>query len=643
MIQLLRRLIDSKLGVAFALAFLVLIALAFAAGDMASLNGSSSSSGDNVATVGSSKVSALRISQATTNAFEGLKKDDPSLTMKAFVLGGGFERVVEQVLGRFAVTEFGEKYGIIASDRLIDSEINKMPFKSPDGSFSDSAFRQFLQQQGVSEKALRDDIAQGLIARQLVTPAAAGSSVPQELLLRYASLLNEQRSGAIGLLPSAVFAPKTPPTDAEMQAFYAKNRDRFIRPERRVIRFTSFGDEELKGVPAATDAEIAERYNANKSEYIALETRQITQLIAPTETAANAIIAEVRAGKKLEQVAAAKGLGTAALEAVSKEALTKQASAAVAEASFAAAKGTIAPAARSALGWHVMLIASINKRPERPLAQVKAEIAAQIAAEKRRIALNDLSTRYEQEFDEGGNLADAAKELGLTLQSTAAMTADGQVYGQPGATTPPVLARILQTAFAMEKENAPQIAEVETGKTFVIFDVTSIIPSAAAPLAEIRNDVMIQLSLEKGSAAAKAAADKVVALARKGTDLGAAFATLGVPLPPVDRVDMPRAQLAGYKPSVPAPLMLLFSMAKGTVKLQAAPNNRGWYITTVKDIVPGKVEPKDPGLAMAKAELSKIAGQEFAEQLSRAINAEIGIKRNDSVITALRTQLSGGN
>ena len=74
----------------------------------------------------------------------------------------------------------------------------------------------------------------------------------------------------------------------------------------------------------------------------------------------------------------------------------------------------------------------------------------------------------------------AAKELGLTLQQTAEITADGQVYGKPGAAVPPTLTKLVQTAFAMEKENQPQLAEVEAGKTFVIFDVTAITASAPA-------------------------------------------------------------------------------------------------------------------------------------------------------------------
>ncbi len=645
MIQFLRKMMGSKLGVALALAFLVVIALAFAAGDVSNVQGGgTSAAGDRVATVGKERIFASQLSQSTSIALENLKKQDPRVTMKAFMAEGGLDRVLDQLLDRIALAGFGRKHGVVASDRLIDSEIAKIPsFKGPDGSFSDAAFRQMLQQQGLSEKALRDDLAQGLIARQLMTPAEFGSVISRGMTMRYAALLRESRTGSIALLPSELFAPKTAPSDADLQAFYTKNRDRFIRPERRVLRYATFGEAALKAVPAPTEAEVAARFNANKAQFAAQETRRITQLIVPTEAAAKAIVAEVTGGKRLEAAASAKGLAAASLGTVTKQALTGQASAAVADAAYAATSGAIAAPARSSLGWHVMRVDSIERRAERTLDQMRGQLTAALAIEKRRSALNDMSARMEEEFEGGANLADAAKELGLTLQQTPALTADGKVYGQPGQSAPPQLTRLVQTAFAMEREGQPQLAEIEAGKTFVIFDVSAITASAPAPLAEIKQDVATMVELERGSVAAKAAADKVLASAKRGTDLAAALTALGTPLPPVQRIAMGREQLNAAQQQVPPPLMLLFSMAQGTTKLLPVPGNRGWFVVSLKSITPGTLAANDPVITAAQTELGQLAGREYSEQLSRAIRAELGVKREDTAIKALRTQLSGGN
>lgn len=649
MLQFFRGFMKSKFGITITLGFLGLIALAFASADV---SGSKSfggiGGGDRVANVGKARIDASQLSQAATSALENMKQQNPRLSMKAFLAEGGLDKVLDELIDRTALGEFGRKHGIVAGSRLVDSEIaNMAAFKGPDGKFSEAVFRQALQQQGVSEQLVRQDIEQGLVARQLLVPSAFGAVVPRELATRYSALLREHRSGAIAILPSAAFAPKAPPSEAELSAFYAKSKNRFIRPERRVIRYASFGEAALKTVPAAADAEIAARYNATKANYAASETRKLTQLIAPTEAAAKAIIAEAAKGKSLDVVAREKGLSTASLKDVTKTALTNQASSAVAEAAFSAAQGSIAAPARSGLGWHVLKVDGITRIPERSLAEASKEISEAIVTEKRRAAVNDLSAKLEDEFESGGNLAEAAKTLGLTIETTPPLTADGQVYGKQGETAPPVLAKVLQTAFSMEQENEPQLAEVEAGKTFVIFDVSEITPSAPAPLNDIKTDVATAYMLEKGSAAAKAEADKILAQTKKGGDLNAAMSgiasAIGRPLPPVDKIDMNREQLAQRGQQVPPPLALLFSMAEGTTKLLRAPGNRGWYIVTLKDIVPGQVQPNDPILAAAQKELGQITGREYADQLRKAIRAEIGATRNPAAIAGVRSRLDGGS
>ncbi|MFA7585849.1 MAG: peptidyl-prolyl cis-trans isomerase [Novosphingobium sp.] len=645
MLQIFRKSLKSKLGAVVALAFLVLIALAFASADITgSGNFGGVAGGDRVASVGKQRVDTSELSQAATNALENIRQDDPKISMKAFLAQGGLESVLEQLIDRSAIGAFGEKYGLLASARLVDSEIAQMDaFKGPDGKFNDAAFRQTLQQRGISEALVRDDLEQGLVARQILVPAAFGAIVPQELATRYATLLLESRNGAVAVLPAAAFAPKTPPTDAEVQAFYAKNTQRFIRPERRTIRYAIFGDDVLKNLPAPTEAEIAARYAANKSAYAASENRRITQLIVPTEAAAKAIAAEVAGGASLEKAAANKGLATAALNPIGKEALAAQTSRAVADAAFAAGRGTIAAPARSGLGWHVLRIDAVEQRAERTMDQVRNELVPQILAEKRRSAINELSSKIEEEFDQGGTLGDTAKELGLTVAATEQLTADGQVYAKPGEAAPAMLGKVMSTAFAMEKEGEPQLAEIEAGKTFIIFDVTDIQPSAPAPLAEIRNDVVAALMIEKGAAAAREAADKVLAQTRKGTDLSTALASLGVALPPVERVTMSRQQLAAMQNNVPAPIGLMFSMAKGTTKLLPAPGGQGWFVVSLKDIIPGKVDAANPLVASARRELGLVAGREYAEALRRAIRAEVGVERNPAAIRAVRNQLDGTN
>ena len=104
---------------------------------------------------------------------------------------------------------------------------------------------------------------------------------------------------------------------------------------------------------------------------------------------------------------------------------------------------------------------------------------------------------------------------------------------------------------------------------------------------------------------------------------------------------MNREQLAAAGQRPAPPLLLLFSMAKGTTKILPAPGNRGWFVVSLKDIVTPPVAANDPFIADAQRELGQLAGNEYADSLGRAIRAEVKVERNDKAIKALRTQLGG--
>jgi len=644
MLNFFRSFLKSKLGAVIGLLVLGVIAIAFASGDIAGFNSSSGvSAGTPVVTVGGESVNADTLDQGAKRALERVRQQSPNVTMKVLLEQGGLEQVLGELIDRTALFAFGTKNGVTISDRLVDSELAQIPaFQGVDGKFDQTVFRQALAQQRISEPALRDDIRESLVARELVTPAQIGSTMSQFAAKRYASLLDETRTGTVIALPSLLFAPEKQPTDADLAAFYKGHSAQFIRPERRTIRYAVVSEDQLKAAAPPTDAEIAARFTANKAAYAAKDNRRITQLIVPTEAAAKAVVAEVENGKGLEAAAQEKGLSAARLEFFSREELSTQFSPAVAQAVFAAPLGKLAAPQKSVLGWHVIRVDEEQKTPARTLAEVKSELSTQVAADKRRKAFSDTLAAIEEQFSDGSNLNEVAKSVGGQVQTTQPVTADGGLYMKPGQTLPEQLRPVLTTAFSMDQEQ-PQVAEVERGKSFVIYDVTAIAPSAPAPLAQIKDDVKLAWAVDIGSKAAKAAALKMQADIRKGKTAEQVMAASGKKLPPPQQVAMSRATLAAALRSgrqVPPPVSLMFHMAKTTVKVQSAEGERGWFVVQLKDIVPGKVESEDM-VKNTQNELGQQLGQAYADALGHAVRKAVGVKRNDAAIKAVRDQLAG--
>jgi peptidyl-prolyl cis-trans isomerase D len=641
MLHFFRRFFKSKLGLGITLGFVVLIAFAFASMDITSTNPTFGGvAGDsNVAVVGDTSISAAEFQSAMQNELDRRKQTEPTLTMQALIARGAADDVIEQLMQRAALSEWAREHGLRAGKRLVDSELVKIPaFFGADGQFSRDSFEAVLRREGLSEAAIRADIARGLLAQQTLLPASYGTVVPQKLARQYAVLLRERRKGAIATIPSAAFAPTAAPTQAQLTAFHSANGARYIRPERRVLQYATFGEEALGEIPAPTEAQIAARYSQNRAQYAASESRTFTQVIVPTEAAAQAIVAEISGGASLAAAARSKGLASTQVGPATKTQFAGQASQAVADAAFSAAEGAVAVPRRGSLGWYVLRVDKIDRRAERSLAQVRGEISAALAQEQRRAAFIDMATRIEEEFDNGSSLGDVASELGIELRSTRPLTADGRVYGTADA-APADLAPVLKTAFEMD-EGEPQIAEVVPGQTFLVFGVRDITPSAVAPLAEIREDVTADWRRSEGAKAAKAAGDRVLQRVQKGQTLAAAIAAERVSLPAPDAVDMGREELAQLGRAPPA-LALFFSMAEGTAKKLEGPADAGWFVARLDDIEVPTIAANDPLIARTQAQLAQLYGDEYAEQLIRAAMAEVGAEKNQAAIDAVLRQLRG--
>lgn len=641
--QFFRNFFKTKVGLAITMAFLVLIAIAFASSDVANTGTFGGiAGGDRVAVVGDERINTADLTSAVNTALDQARRENPTLTMEQFIAQGGLDQVTRQLVSRTAISGYAQDLGLRAGDNLVNSEIRNIPaFRGPSGAFDTNLYQTLLRQQGLTDAQVRDDLRAGLLAQQLVRPASFGASVPQSLARRYAALFKERRQGGIAFLPSAAFAPSAPPTDAQLRDYYASNRADYIRPERRAIRYAVLDSEAITDRIEPTAAAIQNYYQENASEYAASEERSFEQVIAPSEEVANRIRQQAAGGASLGAAAREAGLRAVELRPIERDALRSQASEQVAQAYFTTARGALTPPARSSLGWHVARVTDVEAQQGRSLEQVRDEIATLLRDRNRQQALSDLSAEVEDQLATGSSLAETARALGLSIETTGPLTADGQVYGT-GETAPALVQPAIATAFQMS-ESDPQVAEVERGETFLLFEVARITEAATAPLAEIREQVAADWRQARGQAAAREAAEAILARVREGAELGPTARDVSSQVE-VQQVDLTREQLAQQaNRRIPPPLALMFSMAEGTAKRLEAGQDAGWYVVSLQDIEAGDVTDDDSLIAQANRALGPLYGDEYVEQLVAAAQTAQGVERNDAAIAAVRRQLLGNN
>ena len=641
MISFIRSLINSKLGAIIALVFIGLIAVAFALGDVTGSGNFGGLSGGNVARVGKQNITLGELNDALDNRLKAERQNNPTLDMANFVEGGGLDSTLEQLINRYAVAVFGSKYGVAVSKRLVDSEIRKIPgAMGLDGKFSQQAFQAFAQQIGVSEKMIRDDIAHNLFAQQILPTAASGPMAPDGLVLPYASLMLEQRSGQVASLPSSAFVPAAPPSEAVLAKYYKDNAAKFTIPEKRAVSYAIFDKSIIAGRAKPSEADVAAYYKANATKYAASQTRNISQVIVPTEAAAKSVVAQVSGGKSLADVANGLGLSVTTMNGVAKANLAGSASQAVADAVFAASQGSIARPARGKLGWAVVRVDAINQVAAKSLTAARGEIETELLKTRSEEMLTEMTAEIEDAFAGGSTISDIAKQNGLKVETSPKLLANGQNTANPSYKPIPEFQVILPAAFQLETDGEAQLVELVPGEKFAMVAVADFEEAAPPPLAAVRPIVQQQWALAEGAKGARAAADRIRKAVDAGQTLQAALTAANVQGAQIESINGTRADLSKEGQQISPPLSLMFAMKKGTAKMLQGGGNRGWYVVYLTDDIKGDASGNPDMLKARKLELSGMLQQEYAAQLIAAAAKDVGVEKNEDGIKELRARLT---
>jgi peptidyl-prolyl cis-trans isomerase D len=650
MLSFFRRFLGSKVGAYIALGFLAIIGIAFAMGDITGhtqgggITTLFGGAGGNAAKVGSSTLSAADLQSRSQRVFEQQRRAEPTTQIASFLAQGGVDQVYDQLVAGLAINAFGQNEGMSVSKRMVDGQIAGISaFQDASGNFSQDIFRRALAGQNVSEKLLRDDISQEMMGKQVVGPATLGVRLPDSIVLPYASLLLEARAGRIAAIPAEAFAPTAAPTDAQLGAFYKSNAVRYTIPERRTLRYAVIDLSRFSAAAQPSDAEVAAYFTQNKTAYAATETRSFDQLILPTEAAAKAIAADVKSGKTLAVAAQAAGLSVSTLLGQTQAQLAAVSSAQTATQGFAAAQGDLIGPARAALGWSLLRVTAIDRKPAQTLDQVRAKIVETLRGQKEQALLSDFTGKIEDQVGNGATFDEVAKDNGLAIETTPLLVSTGQDVEDQAYKAGPDIMPLLKPGFDMAADDDAQIVPITQDKRYALLKVGNIAAAAPPPLAKVRDLVVAQYKLAQGAIKAKAVAEQIRAKVAKGGKLEEAMAAAGVPLPPVQKAAGRRADLMRGDKAPPPPLALMFNMAKGTIKALPIGQDRGYFLVQLDEVQQGDAAKQPELVEQVRSQLAGVIGNEYAAQFEKAIEKDLKAVRNMAVVTSVKQDLRRAN
>ena len=626
------------------MAFVAVIAIAFASSDITSGAFGGISGSQTIAVVGEENVTTSEFRREINGAYSTVRQSNPNLSLPAFLTEDTVDQIFNRLANGYVISEYAKLNGIGAGKRIIDSEIANSPaFTNVAGEFDEESFRAQLQAQGFAEKDFRGLVARSLYAEQLLTPVTYGLDVPSGLVETYAQITLQSRRGRIAAVPSTLFIDDKDVSDKALQDFYAEKAADFTIPEQRSIQYAVFNRNQIVDQVKVTEIDLKAAYETRREEFQAKETRTVKQVILPTEDGAKVLVATIDGGKSIDSAAIDIGLAASDIGPVTKGEYSSLASNAVADAVFATQQGKFASLAQSSLGWHVVQVTAVTKVAARTLDDVRSELQAGVREEKTRQALSDFTVSLEERLEDGISLATIAKDEKLELKKTPLITAGGLAPKDREFQAEPALRLVLQEAFQLEEGSNGRLKETTPGVEYVLYDVPQIAAAAPPPFAENKPAILRAYRFSKASDEAEKVARKLADQTSSAETLAKAAADSGYNLPAIENVGANREQLVNSQQRVPPPLALMFSMKEGTAKVLEGPADQVWYVVYLEKIDQGDLSKRPDVLAAAERDIQAAYGGELQQQFISAMRNAVTVERKETIIKSVIEDLTGTN
>ena len=511
--------------------FLALIALPFAFFGVDSYL-RSGGAGNDLASVGNSKISALQFDQALRERQDQLRQSmgaefKPDMMNSPAVKLGILNGLINQ---RLLLLE-AEKLRLGTSNQALRGAIGGIPAFQEDGKFSDSRYQAVLASQGMSPAQFEARIRQDLTLQQLAGTIGGSAFVSKTQAEQMLHLQAEERQFGEFRIAAASFADKVKIEPAAVQKYYDENKSRFETPERIKANYVVLSLDTLLDQVKVSDAEIKKWYDDHPERYRVPEERRASHILivfdggdkAKAKTQAETVLNEVQKNpSRFADLAKqySKDPGSAQkggdLGFFSRGMMVKPFD----DAAFGLKDGEISGVVESDFGYHIIKLTGIRPERERPLADVRGEIESEL---KRQVASRRFAEAAEafnnMVYEQSDSLQPVADKFNLKIQQTGWLpkNPDAQTLASIGRLGNEKLLAALFSDDAVKEKRNTEAVEI-SANTLVAARVAEHEPAEVRPLEAVRSDIEKQLKAEAAMQQARQAGEVRLAELRKGDD-----------------------------------------------------------------------------------------------------------------------------
>ncbi|MEO5337383.1 MAG: SurA N-terminal domain-containing protein [Magnetospirillum sp. WYHS-4] len=541
--------------------------------------------------------------------------------------------VLQRLIDRKLLTLAANELGVAVPDDVISARIRAdKTFHNKAGQFDRFAYEQILRDNGLNEDQfvamMRGDLTRAQFLESMV--ADAGPTVAPkamaEALFRHRF---ERRAAEVVRIADAAMPEPAAPAPEALAKFHQDSAAKFTAPEYRALTVLRLDAADLMGGIEITEAQAKESFEQRAAEFVEPEKRNLLQMILGKEEDARKAFEMVAKGADFAQVAkdvAGQPADALALGMVTRDDLLAE----IADAAFQVDAGGIVQPTRSALGWHVLKVVSVQTGRQTTFEEARAKVTQEARRDKAAEVLFDMANKIEDKMGGGATIEDAGKAFGAKVVKIAAIDAQGNDPSGAKVTDLPPGKAFLETAFATGPNQDSGL--VETGHDgFFLLRVDGVTPPALKPLDQVRDAVLAQWKDSERARLAAETAAQLAAAVQAGKDMAAAAKELGYSVGvagPFTREGV------GVPKEMPADLAArLFELKVGDVA--EGRGKGGSLVARLKEIQAADVSGDAPGVQALRTQVAGEMRNDISQQLAEALRKRFPVSINNAGLKKL--------